>query len=77
MIFVFVLFLVTIIGIFLFMATLLAKEAEETERQYKIMLRNIKQCPPAPGAHHDWSYHPQTSRLTCTKCNFEAGSHVE
>ena len=23
---------------------------------------------------HDWSYHPVTKRLTCTKCNFEAFS---
>lgn len=77
MIFVFVLFLVALIGIFYSIAASLARHAEETEREYKTMLRNIKQCPPAPGAHHDWSYHPQTSRLTCTKCNFEAGSHVE
>lgn len=24
---------------------------------------------------HDWTYHPETKRLTCTKCNYEAGSH--
>ena len=24
---------------------------------------------------HDWSYHPETKKLTCTKCNYEAGSY--
>lgn len=23
---------------------------------------------------HDWTYHPVTKKLTCTKCNFEAFS---
>ena len=23
---------------------------------------------------HDWTYHPVTKKLTCTKCNFEAYS---
>jgi hypothetical protein len=26
-------------------------------------------CPP-----HKWTYHPVTNRLTCTECNYEAGS---
>lgn len=34
---------------------------------------------PKPKCHendeaHDWSYHPVTKKLTCTKCNFEAYS---
>lgn len=24
---------------------------------------------------HDWTYHPVSKRLTCTKCNYEAGSN--
>lgn len=24
---------------------------------------------------HDWSIHPETKRLTCCKCNYEAGSN--
>lgn len=23
---------------------------------------------------HDWTYHPVSKKLTCTKCNYEAGS---
>lgn len=23
---------------------------------------------------HKWTYHPETERLTCTECGFEAGS---
>lgn len=28
-----------------------------------------KRCPP-----HKWTYHPKTEKLTCTLCNYEAGS---
>jgi hypothetical protein len=31
-----------------------------------------KNCPP-----HKWTYHPTTERLTCTVCNYIAGSNHE
>ena len=28
-------------------------------------------CPP-----HKWTYHPETSKMTCTICNFVAGTYA-
>lgn len=36
---------------------------------YKEFHEIDKNCPP-----HKWTYHPKTNRLTCTLCNYEAGS---
>lgn len=46
-----------------------ARYADELED----LNRKIKGCPPYKG-HHDWTYHPVSKKLTCTKCNFEAGT---
>lgn len=50
-----------------------AKKLDEAARQKYIseMKRELAtDCPP-----HKWAYHPQTDRLTCIRCNFEAGSY--
>lgn len=50
---------------------------EEGKRRHKEEMSKIRlelgqdegQCPP-----HDWTYHPVTDKLTCTRCNYVAGS---
>jgi len=71
------LFLALVIFGFYMMASAISKQNEEYEKEYLRLVQSVKRCPPEPGTHHDWSHHPSTNKLTCTKCNFEAGSHVE
>lgn len=65
-------FLALVIFGFYMLSSALSKQAEEYEKEYARLVRNVKNCPP-----HGWSYHPQTNKLTCIKCNFEAGNHYE
>lgn len=42
-------------------------------------VNNYNKQLPKPKCHenddiHDWTYHPVTKKLTCTKCDFEAHS---
>jgi hypothetical protein len=52
---------------------LLVTSVNEDHSEFEDLKRKIKECPPFEG-HHDWTYHPVTHRLTCTKCGFVAGT---
>lgn len=53
-------------------------EQKALERQAKVLSEikeevypTEKKCPP-----HKWSHHPETHKLTCTSCNYVAGTEV-
>lgn len=45
--------------------------------EYDNMMRELKNCPPKPGGVHEWSYSTINGKLTCIKCNFEAGGETK
>jgi len=65
-------FLALVVFGFYTVASTISKQIEENEKEYTRLVRSVKNCPP-----HGWSYHPQTNKMTCTKCNFEAGNNYE
>lgn len=45
------------------------KQEQEIEELRKELGHVKDDCPP-----HKWTYHPVTNKLTCTRCNYVAGS---
>lgn len=62
-----ILFFVLIIVLFLVGSGLNEKEQREKNRNLPIKCHEYD-------AAHDWTYHPETKKLTCTLCGYEAGS---
>lgn len=59
-----------ILAIVVFVAMLRnASEDAAKERHSEMVGLNRKDCPP-----HKWAHHPVTDKLTCTICNYVAGS---
>jgi hypothetical protein len=54
-----------LLGVFL-LAHILKKAADKPP---------VEEAPKSDCPPHKWSYHPVTDKLTCTACNFEAGSY--
>lgn len=45
------------------------KDHEDSIKELRKELGHKEDCPP-----HKWTYHPVSSKLTCTRCNYVAGS---
>lgn len=59
--------------IFVVIASLFLIGTSQKQEDEKDKVRIIR-CHEMDKAH-DWTYHPETKKLTCTKCNYEAGSY--
>jgi hypothetical protein len=61
--------------VFLFLGTVVKLIYSKIDTSYeKEMSKPSARCDLIDDLH-DWSYHPVTKKLTCTKCNHEAGSY--
>jgi hypothetical protein len=50
---------------------------EEGKKRHEEEMNQIRLEPGQEGGNcppHDWTYHPVTDKLTCTRCNYVAGS---
>jgi hypothetical protein len=61
-----VIFMVSMLLGYLFFNSLLGNSSRNTDKV-------ARKCHETDEVH-DWTYHPVTKKLTCTKCNFEAYS---
>lgn len=71
--FLFMLLMLLLVGIGSFMDHLEREAKKKNEEELNALVAQAankdKWCPP-----HTWAYHPVTDRLTCTRCNYVAGS---
>jgi len=61
-----------LLGVCVFLLTVVGATTDRIEREQRAAALNKHKCPP-----HKWTYHPVSGNLTCTVCDFVAGSFNE